>query len=213
MCNMLGELTAAYRAVGELEKAIDLARQRCTVCRSIDRQGQVNHALHQLATFFLEQEQLDSAYYYFQELYEAKKGPSYDFHAVIGLLETTLAMESFDRADKHAREALSYLENGLLLSEEDRYGLYIVLSRYHLAKKEHAQAYEYTRKYFNLIQELKGDTTERAAYAWGGLTKVQAAIGDYEAPWHSYDTFHQLRMAWCAEIRKMHWQQQLWKWI
>ncbi len=199
MCLLLGELAAVHMAMGNQDKAIALSKERLGICEIVDNQLQVAHGLGVLGQSYLEGGILDSAYWYYQELWGFGRGTNdlrYAAQAIGGLLRVGISMnvDTLDLIAERARITYNAIEGEGVLAKDLRQFLSMGICDYYDYIGDYPVAIQYAQESLINIRAFQEDTSSLVVDALAKLATVQAANGQYEAAWRSMDTMHRLKM-------------------
>lgn len=198
LCNTLGELGTAYWRSDQLDKALAVTRERLKVCAALGQQNSIWHSLQKLAAIHFDKGNLDSAYLYHLQVFEAVDERNwyyaYSLSGLVGsapiLDESTakiyadLAEELLNR-EETPRWRLTLHQKQILIGD---------LSKYYLFRKDYRRAQAFAQQRLDVVKQHQSDTTDLAADALELLAKTQAAGGAYELAWENFTRFYELKM-------------------
>ena len=198
LCNALGELGTAYWRSDQLDKALDIARERLQICSAIGQQRAVWHTYLKLAAIHFEKGNLDSAYQYhlriFKEVDDTDWYYAYSLSGLVGcapILDVVTAQSYADLAlDLLNREETTSWR----LTLHQKQILTGDLSKYYLYRDDYRRAEEFAQWRLDMVKQHQSDTTDLAADALELLAQTQAAAGRFELAWENFTRFHELKM-------------------
>ncbi len=198
LCNALGELGTAYWRSDQLDKALDIARERLHICSALGQQRSVWHTYQKLAALHFEKGNLDSAYQYHLRVFEEVDDTDWYYaYSLSGLVGSAPILD--------VATAQSYADLALdLLNREETPSWHLTLhqkqiltgdlSKYYLFRKNYARAQAFAQQRLDIVKQHQSDTTDLAADALELLAQTQAAAGRYQIAWENFTRFHELKM-------------------
>lgn len=197
LCDALGELATTYYQTRQLDKFLQVAHERLVICQRLGRRGAVLHTSNQIGHAFLEQGLYDSAFLYYTQLLELVREEDNIYPYVLGGVVDTAPGMKRAKTEPYAEKASMFLRAKEAAGDQNlhqRQFLYGMLSRYYLYHEDFTIARQYAQKRLNWLRQFQSDTTALAADAFELLASTEAAVGNYEAAWQLYTTYHGIKM-------------------
>lgn len=173
--------------------------QRDTLSTKVRRHLQDTelYVISYLASSHLYIDNIDSAYQYYQTLLSLSQqlgNIQFEASAISGLLEATSQMPDKDPLP-YLRQAEHLLDVDLRTRVYTKNGIYRNLYNYYTKAGQLYKALEYAERNVDHIKAFKADTSSLIIHAYINLTQAQAAVGQYEAAWKTYDELYQIKSA------------------